>query len=45
MTPYYALLLAVLAVITLAAVLAVNGNLTVALRRRPAPRKEASHGA
>jgi hypothetical protein len=45
MTPFDALLLALLAVIALAAALAVNGNLTVALRRRPAPRKEASHGA
>jgi hypothetical protein len=40
MTPFDALLLAVLAVIALAAALAVNGNLSVALRRRPAPRKE-----
>jgi hypothetical protein len=42
MTPFYALLLALLAVIALAAVLAVNGNLSIALRRKPAPRKETS---
>jgi hypothetical protein len=41
MTPYYALLLAVLAVIALAAVLAVNGNLTIQVRRKPQPRQVA----
>ena len=40
MPDFDALLIAVLAVIALAAILAVNGNLTIALRRKPQPRKE-----
>jgi hypothetical protein len=39
MPDFDALLLAGLAVIALAAGLAVHGNLTVSLRRRPQPRK------
>jgi hypothetical protein len=42
MTPFYALLLSLLFAVALAAVLAVNGNLTILLRRKPQPRKGTS---